>query len=81
MNEKQNNIWSLGEDISAKDNNVRMIGVNSEWVILVNHIQFAVGEKPCTTKRESLNKHSEKIGDGQSAHWYKNGIIRIVSIL
>ena len=46
--------WSLGEDISAKDNNVRMIGVNSEWVILVNHIQFAVGEKPCTTiwKRE-----------------------------
>ena len=45
-------IWSLGEDISAKDNNVRMIGVNSEWVILVNHIQFAVGEKPCTTKRE-----------------------------
>ena len=50
MNEKQNDIWSLGEDISAKDNNVRMIGVNSEWVILVNHIQFAVGEKPCTTK-------------------------------
>ena len=46
------NNWSLGEDISAKDNNVRMIGVNSEWVILVNHIQFAVGEKPCTTKRE-----------------------------
>lgn len=42
-------IWSLGEDISAKDNNVRMIGINSEWVILVNHIQFAVGEKPCTT--------------------------------
>lgn len=41
--------WSLGEDISTEDNNVRMIGVNSEWVILVNQIQFAVGEKPCTT--------------------------------
>ena len=50
----KNNIWSLGEDISAKDNNARMIGVNSEWVILVNHIQFAVGEKPCTTKKRII---------------------------
>ena len=51
-------IWSFGEDISAKDNNVRMIGVNSEWVILVNHIQFAVGEKPCTTKKRIIKKDS-----------------------
>lgn len=25
--------WLLGEDISTEDNNVRMIGVKSEWVI------------------------------------------------
>lgn len=38
-----------------------MIDVNSEWVILVNHIQFAVGEKPCTTSLERKTMKRQRL--------------------
>lgn len=38
-----------------------MTGVNSEWVILVNHIQFAVGEKPCTTSLERKTMKRQRL--------------------
>ena len=62
--------WSLGEDISAKDNNVRMIGVNSEWVIAyrntwkerrLSSVFRQVKPYPVCSRWEALHDHLKKI--------------------